>query len=251
MRASAMGLLLIAVAAGSCTRANGRCEGKSEADCRADGHCVALGCPDCGGGSGFIGCYDKDGPLPAFGCPAIACADCYGLDEAACAAAASRGCHAVTCCGTFSHCAPANDPGSCTAVACTSCRGLAETTCSQRSDCRVDRCPTCNGETFVGCSEPTDPPPLCPQISCLPSCDQLNAQSCAGRSDCHSVFEPSQSCGCPTPGCCTLFSHCAYGPALCSGTVTCTTTPPICEGDYTLGYLNGCYEGCVLKSACR
>lgn len=253
MRASAMGLILIVVAAGGCTRASGRCEGKNEADCRADGNCVALGCPSCGGQSSFSGCYDKNGPLPGFACPAIACADCYGLDEAACTAAASRGCHAVTCCGTFSECAPANDPGACAAIACTTCRGLDEATCGQRSDCRVDRCPTCNGGqgTFVGCSQPTDPPPPCAQLSCMPSCDQLDAQSCSARSDCHAVFEPGQACGCATPGCCTLFNHCAYGAPACSGTVTCTTTPPTCEGDYTLAYANGCYEGCVLTSACH
>jgi hypothetical protein len=253
MRTSAMVFILIAVTAGGCTRASDHCQGKSAADCNADANCVALGCPGCNGQSSFSGCYDKNGPLPGFACPAIACADCYGLDEAACTAAASRGCHAVSCCGTFSQCAPPNDPGSCPAIACTNCSGLDEATCSQRSDCRVDRCPTCNGGqgSFVGCSQPTDPPPPCAQPSCMPSCDQLDAQSCAARTDCHAVFEPGQACGCATPGCCTLFSHCAYGAPACTGTVTCMTTPPTCEGDYTLGYQNGCYEGCVLKSACH
>ncbi len=85
------------------------------ASCQADANCVALGCPDCHGGQSFIGCYDKNGPLPGIGCPA-GCpqpASCDNLDENACNARSD--CHSVyqpalcecaeCCCTPFNHCA--------------------------------------------------------------------------------------------------------------------------------------------------
>jgi hypothetical protein len=184
------------------------------ASCEADPNCVALGCPQCDGSTSFLGCFDKNGPLPGFGCPADACASCTGLDQA---------------------------------------------TCDATPGCRADFCAACNpGSTyFASCSPAGEPPPTCLPTPCPPPlpCQQLNdVTSCSARSDCHAVYEPA-ACACVNC-CCTVFSQCASGgTANCKGQAFCNIAPPdcsnsACNGDYTVAYANGCYEGCVLTSEC-
>ena len=76
--------------------------------------------------------------------------------------------------------------------------------------------------------------------------------ACDTRSDCHAVFRDEGTCDCAAPGCCTHFVHCADGDrARCtSGVVLCDALTPDCEGPYVVGYIEGCYEGCVRASEC-
>ncbi|HZS39292.1 MAG TPA: hypothetical protein VFF06_20815 [Polyangia bacterium] len=261
--------LAVALLAG-CTRAlpidggdggaGGGCAAhKDAATCAADARCIALGCPQCDGTQSFIGCYDKNGPLPGIGCPGLACASCHALDEPSCRAAASRGCVTGTCCGSFTGCFdPGEPPPACAADCANICAGLDEATCGAQPGCRVDRCPGCGpGSTyFAGCSDSGGPPspcvtPFCPAMPC----DQLTAaDACAARSDCHEVFQPG-ACGC-AGCCCTIFARCADGgKADCKGPAFCNSAPPdcgdpACGGMYAVAYANSCYEGCVLASAC-
>jgi hypothetical protein len=85
------------------------------------------------------------------------------------------------------------------------------------------------------------------------SCSQVTTRAaCDVRSDCHSVFVDPNNCNCPTPGCCATFSRCADGdrPACGSPGISCTIVTPSCAGPYTIGYRNGCFEGCVVSSEC-
>jgi hypothetical protein len=232
------------------------------ASCEADPRCIALGCPSCNGTQSLAGCFDKNGPLPGIGCPLIACG-CQGLNEQACTAAASTGCRLGTCCGHFVSCLGPGDPTPVCTADCVSCVGLTEALCKARTDCRADYCPACTqGSTFyAGCSAAASPPPMCVPPPCPPpppSCDQLtNASDCGARADCHAVYEASATCACANC-CCTIwaFNHCAAGgSADCKGPALCNVAPPDCgtpgcNSPYSVGYVNGCYEGCVLTTAC-
>jgi hypothetical protein len=230
------------------------------ASCQADPNCIALGCPQCDGTESFIGCFDKNGPLPGIGCPAGLCPmSCHGLDQQSCAAAASRGCMEGTCCGQFIECLDPTDPPQICAADCVNvCAGLDATTCKQNPACRADYCPGCAGEAFYQCNPATAPLPQCPPPPPCPpppQCDQWKTQAdCDSTGACHSVFEPG-ACGCANC-CCTFFSRCADGTtANCKGPAACNIAPPdcgnpACNGMFAVGYSNLCYEGCVLATAC-
>ncbi len=230
------------------------------ASCEADAHCIALGCPQCDGSQSFIGCFDKNGPLPGFGCPNSACQSCHGLDQAACAAAGELGCTAGTCCGAFISCLDPGDPPQICAADCVDpCAGLDESTCQATPACRADYCPACSpGSTyFASCDPVGSPPPTCQPLPCPPPlpCDQLTTLAdCDARSDCHSVYQ-ADLCGC-ADCCCTFFGRCATGgSANCTGPAFCNSAPPdcsnpACKGMFAVSYANGCYEGCVLASEC-
>jgi len=90
------------------------CSSLDEASCRARTDCQVLTCPDCSGGTSFVGCGN---PGSAVACPAIACplpcaqvttkdacearTDCHSvfMDPHNCA------CAALGCCAQFSRCA--------------------------------------------------------------------------------------------------------------------------------------------------
>jgi hypothetical protein len=127
--------------------------------------------------------------------------------------------------------------------------------CTADSACAVAGCPDCNGGTgFSVCYRKGSSPPdvLCPAIACAPLCASLvDAASCNARPDCHAVYQPMTACGCAAVGCCTFFSSCASGKPYCKNDqLTCRAAPPACEGPYVVAYANGCYEGCVLATAC-
>jgi hypothetical protein len=86
----------------------------------------------------------------------------------------------------------------------------------------------------------------------LPSCSGLASTECNLRNDCHSVYVDPRDCTCTEESCCMRFDHCADGDmADCIGPALCNTLAPICEGQYyTVGFKNGCYEGCVRKNEC-
>jgi hypothetical protein len=264
-------LLLIAIAGAGCTRANpltlpgpdggggGPCSAHTDAaSCNADSACLAVGCPDCFGGQSFVGCFDKNSPPPLH-CATPSCS-CHGLAEQECRAAASHGCVTATCCGAFQGCLDPTDPPMICAADCVQkCPGLDEKTCQMTAGCRADYCPACSpGSTyFANCSDAALPPAQCQPLPCPPpqTCDQVTTLAdCDARSDCHSVFEPG-ACGCAFC-CCTFFSRCADGAfADCKGPSACNIAPPdcnnpACNGEFTVGYSNLCYEGCVRQSAC-
>lgn len=127
--------------------------------------------------------------------------------------------------------------------------------CNADSRCTVAGCPNCEGGTnFALCYDKANgPPPIgCPAIACAPACaDLVDAATCNARSDCHSVYQPANACGCAALGCCTFFSVCASGAPYCkSDQLMCRAAAPACEGPYVVAYANGCYEGCVLATAC-
>ncbi len=256
-----LGLFLLLV---GCTRANplsidgdggsSACSAHTDqASCAADSSCIPLGCPGCNGTTSFIGCFDKNQPLPGVSCPSGICATCHGLDEKSCAAAASRGCIVASCCGAYQGCL---DPGEGFGCNCASCQGLDEATCKTRPDCRADYCPTCNGQFFTGCDDATAPPVACAPPPCpMMPCDQVTTQTgCDARSDCHSIFQAG-ACGCANC-CCTFFARCEAGQfADCKGPAFCNSAPPdcanpACKGMFTVAYANQCYDGCVLQTAC-
>jgi hypothetical protein len=227
------------------------------ASCDADPGCTAFTCPSCNGSNSFAGCYDKNGPQPGIGCPAIACPQpCHNLDQAGCAAQASQGCHALNCCGSFTQCLGPNESGGCT---CVGCSGLDEATCKARPDCRADYCPSCDpAHPGFGCSSASEPPPQCPAIPCPPppECSKLTTElTCTQETQCHAVYEPG-ACGCAAC-CCTPFSRCATGgKADCKGPALCNSAPPPCANTacnpaFVVSYANGCYEGCVHQSECQ
>jgi hypothetical protein len=254
-----MPLVVVALACG-CTRPISGVpdcfDHHDEASCRADAACAALTCPACGSAV-FVACYDKDAPAPAATCPAYHCRPtCQGLSQSDCAA---QGCQPVSCCGAFT-CVDPGPSGACPA-ACVSCDGLTEAACLARSDCRADYCPTCTPgqQSFVRCASQGQPKATCPAINCPPPpppCAQATTESaCAARTDCHGVYWPG-ACGCAFC-CCTPFSHCADGGKVnCTGPSLCDHVPfncnePACNGQFAVGYVNGCDEGCVKKTACQ
>jgi hypothetical protein len=83
-------------------------------------------------------------------------------------------------------------------------------------------------------------------------CSQVTTQTeCDARSDCHSVFVDSGTCGCASAGCCAHFNRCVVGgKAYCSGQASCTTATPFCEAPYVVSYTNNCFEGCVRQTEC-
>ena len=125
--------------------------------------------------------------------------------------------------------------------------------CTPGTGSCADICPSlvCPGAD-AGCIGGTCALDARPSDATAQSCTLITTQTeCDGRSDCHSVFESANNCGCSAPGCCTHFSRCADGAhANCSGTASCKIATPYCETPYVLAYTNNCYEGCVQQSAC-
>lgn len=189
---------------------------------------------------------------------------CVQLNEAECRGRTD--CAVSTCgiaCGTgmaFHQCYdPASEPPpSCpdSGVVCPpACSTLTdEASCTARSDCRANRCPTCDGSSsFFTCVPATTSAIICPAIACPAACSITTTQeSCDARPDCHSVFVDPGTCGCAAVGCCARFSRCADGKAVCTPPqVTCKIATPYCEGPaYVLSYTSNCYEGCVPAAAC-
>jgi hypothetical protein len=96
----------------------------------------------------------------------------------------------------------------------------------------------------------TDTTSSCPH--CVLPCSQVtNLSDCSVRPDCHAVWQDPGTCGCAEPGCCAKFSFCADGDkAVCTGTPTCRSAAPHCEGSFAVSYTATCYEGCVDKADC-
>jgi hypothetical protein len=86
------------------------------------------------------------------------------------------------------------------------------------------------------------------------TCEQLTtADACTARSDCHGVYH-DVGCGCLNC-CCVVFQSCASGKADCKGPAACdiqapACNDPACNGQFTTGYTNVCYEGCVRAVDC-
>jgi hypothetical protein len=190
---------------------------------------------------------------------------CGQLNDAACRVRTD--CAIGMCagaCGGGSSFAGCYDPASETPPACPDsgvfcpapCASLTdEASCTERTDCRANYCPGCNGASFFsGCSLPTDQARTCPAIACPAACSTMTTQeSCDARSDCHSVFVDPGTCRCAIVGCCAHFSRCADGKAVCAPppAATCTIAQPFCEAPaYVVSYAGGCYEGCVPAAAC-
>src|SRR5256885_1914997 len=109
---------------------------KDAVSCAAHPPCIPEGCPECDGTTSFAGCFDKNGPLPGFACPTLACAPCQGLDDASCTAAANRGCVRSSCCGQFTGCLDPNDPPKVCPAACVdNCATLGEQACNASAGC--------------------------------------------------------------------------------------------------------------------
>lgn len=144
----------------------------------------------------------------------------------------------------------------CPPIQCPDCTQLPEQECQERQDdeCMPYYCSDCDGQLFyAGCGGSNDPRPACPGIACPVPCPSMGEDECIQTPYCHPVYfeDPNNQCGCPQPGCCTIFSSCADGAfADCRGPASCEVVEPRCEGDYTIGYLNECYEGCVRRDDC-
>jgi hypothetical protein len=210
-----------------------------------------LGAADAGGGGVDAGGGRDGGAVADAG--AVRCED---LSEAACAAS---NCLEKRCPGCFGQdffggCWGEGPEPSCPDVDCPpDCSGLSEPACHAAGGaCRADYCPGCRTpDTFMGCARPTDPPPGCPPVYC-PPCESLGEEECAADPGCHRVFEGSELCGCPTPGCCHHFARCAEGAqAYCrDDNLSCRRVQPFCEGPYVVSYEGFCYEGCALATDC-
>lgn len=200
---------------------------------------------------------DSGGDGGAVACRQLNEADCHARTDCAVGL-----CSAI--CGGGSSFAGCYDPASqapppCVGlgVACPApCSSLTdEVSCAARTDCRANRCPTCDGgSTFSGCVPATTSAILCPAIACPAACSLMTTRdSCDARPDCHSVFVDPGTCRCATIGCCAQFSRCADGKAVCvpPPALTCTIATPFCEAPaYVVSYTAGCYEGCVPAAAC-
>jgi hypothetical protein len=78
-------------------------------------------------------------------------------------------------------------------------------------------------------------------------------EECEARTDCHSVFEDPQVCGCAGVGCCAHFAFCADSElADCNGAnVSCGAPTPYCEAPaFVVSHSGFCYEGCVQPKDC-
>jgi len=192
------------------------------------------------------------------GSRAVPISSCHDLDEATCR---KNGCQPRLCAiceapSVYSGCYDTDEqvPVCTGGVACTlPCAMANEAVCLDRPECRADYCNPCNSSpAFAGCVRKGAPPTLCADGACPTVCrQQLDLTSCQAHPECHAVFQPAGACGCAGSGCCTFFSTCADGPAICVGTALCSVPPPDCEGPYVLSYAGSCYEGCVLASECQ
>jgi hypothetical protein len=231
-----------------------------EATCKGNPQCQVISCPGCNGQDQFALCYDANSPPPPIGCPAIACVSCDGLDEMTCGQ--TPGCSPLYGCPdcqgnqTYSGCYDSSmppPPVACPAIACVDCTSLDQNTCGQYPECQLTECMGCNGQVIEICGN-AGQPASCPAFDCpVDQCTGLDEQTCFNSDVCHPVYQTQNACGCVAPGCCTFFDHCAqnkYADCTGSGGVVCNLAPPDCQGPYTVGYLNGCYEGCVLTQSC-
>jgi hypothetical protein len=94
----------------------------------------------------------------------------------------------------------------------------------------------------------------CPASACGPCNLVESLEECEARTDCHSVFEDPQTCGCDGLGCCAHFARCADNElADCStgANIECDVMTPHCEAPhYVVSYTDWCYEGCVAPKDC-
>lgn len=187
--------------------------------------------------------------------PDAGTAACVELDEAACALA---NCHSQFCPGCFGEtyflgCQATEGAIPCPVVVCPqTCAELDEASCLAAGDgCRANYCNDCMQDYFTHCSEPNDPPAPCPAVAC--TCAQLGEADCHQAAECHAVYQhEAQDCFCEAPGCCQRFAFCAQGSAAdcAERQVACDQPAPYCDGPYTIGYRDGCYEGCVRQADC-
>jgi hypothetical protein len=247
------------------------CSNLDEKSCAASSDCQVAEC--CGT---FNGCYDLNGAPPACtqgqNCPQ----DCSNYkDEMSCNA--DPNCTSITCpsCNggspNFVMCWSATEPPPPVGCDCPApvCDGLNEMQCLANKDCVPNYCDSCPPtKAFVGCTAPGEPPPPCP-FDCPPPppCSSLTDQmSCTARPDCHSVYtyEPC-AIDCFVAPCCSPFTACADGPALCNlPEPVCAGGGPggpglpqgVCEAPYVPSYA-GCttscclFEGCVPPKECK
>jgi hypothetical protein len=132
-------------------------------DCLAVPTCEAPGCPDCGGGTTFIGCYNK-GQGPIIDC--AQCLDCSQFgDEGSCDA--SSQCHSIYMNGAFSLCG--NGPAHCSP-------DPAQPACGAPT-------PFCDGDFTVGYSG------SCPE-GCVRAgaCDDCRNSGCPAGETCQLCF---------------------------------------------------------------
>ncbi|MEO9195014.1 MAG: hypothetical protein ABI445_15300 [Polyangia bacterium] len=136
-----------------------------------------------------------------------------------------------------------------------------QASCDADASCVGSSCfGACNQSTFLGCFDKDNAPPVpeCPPSGpCEADCSTLTSEElCDGRTDCFTVFgsspTPMATCDCSGPDCCTSFSHCSAGPAVCSfdGRPDCSLVPAYCLDGYIAVVENGCTSGCVRESTC-
>jgi hypothetical protein len=125
------------------------CSAFDEATCRAVGdRCTVGECPDCNGGSSYVGCFD---PTETFGCPAIAC-------EPGCRTGAD-------CQDQGAYCAPPGSPTPCGIC------NMPDQQCSSDDECQAANPTTICDVNTAGCG-------CVPE--CLPGC-QGDGQCAAGQ----------------------------------------------------------------------
>ena len=169
-------------------------------------------------------------------CEVEACPDCSGGSSFSGCVAKGEGAH--LCPGTFC------------AAPCSSFTTRED--CEANPICEAAGCVGC-GPQFSGCyAKGTAPAVVCPG-SC-PACSvYTDESSCAAASYCHPVYVDLHAGACAGAGCCTTFDHCGAGAAMCTpGPLgpTCAQPTPLCEGDFVVGYFDGCPEGCVRSDEC-
>lgn len=227
--------------------------------CIASSRCVAYACCP---GDPVAECLEPGEPPNVF-CPAIPCApSCFDLDPETCAQTA--GCQVKSCDGCpesppLTLCHPVGAEPSCPDLSCPPppCEEITdEASCNERDACAFYVCSNCEGEPPLStqCLHVDTLPPPCPRPECL-DCDRHGEDACIQSDECHAVYvDDSSLCGCTAPGCCTEFIGCAPGPAQCSppvGGVFCDIVPPECDSEHlTVGFVPGCYEGCVRLDEC-
>jgi hypothetical protein len=123
------------------------------------------------------------------------------------------------------------------------CSTLDERSCYARTDCIVDRCPTCTCETaFVGCRAPDEMAHVCPGLGCdPPGCCSASTGGCLNGEICLPPGAPL--CGGP--------SICG-GPPMCGSDSDCAAHDAIyvCDASGCCPDMKICVLGCTDDSQC-
>jgi hypothetical protein len=229
------------VASDTAVDTGGGCNGLDEPACNADPACRYATCPACPGQGVFGGCIGADEPGPQ--CPALPCVDCSSVgDQTSCNS--SGQCKWVACSDGTAGC---YDPDAVPDCIEPSCQGLDEFSCKRTPGCEPQRCcgtfSYCDVEGALG---------ACPAVVCTDCAGIGSEEECRASADCHAVYQQADGCNCDTVGCCQEFAYCASGdrPRCVDPGVACAAASPLCGGDFTVGYSDFCYEGCVRADEC-